>query len=360
LTQRIADRGGRTIIVRTAILRKSALRPLGFAKLMKDAIAGIWPAVKSIRRLRPDVIIVNTIVSPLWLLAAKLTRTPAICHVHEAETVGSTLVRRGLTLPQLLADKLIVNSEFSRQVLATSWRGLARRSVVVYNAVPGPPHVTPVRPNLSGAIRLLYVGRLSPRKGPDVAIDAVTVLLERGIDVELDLVGAVFTGYEWYEHEIRERVAATGLQERVRFHGFREDIWAFVERADINLVPSTADEPFGNTAVEAALAGRPLIVSDAGGLLEASAGLRARIVVPPGSSRSIADAVETIRHRWTEYANHAMDDAAAAAGRYSTDRYAASMQAIVASVAGTRRRHNSTGASFAGTPVNRSAPKRGQ
>jgi glycosyltransferase involved in cell wall biosynthesis len=336
LVEHVEDRGGRILIVPTAIIRKSALRPVGFLKLVKDALTGVWPAVRVIRHERPEVVVVNTIVSPLWLIAAKVTGTPVISHVHEAETSGSAVVRRALTLPQFLADQLIVNSEFSRNTVVSTWRHLASRSVVVYNAVAGPSHVTPPRSTLSGPIRLLYVGRLSPRKGPDVAIDALRVLIERGIDAELDIVGAVFKGYEWFEHDLREKVIEGDLQTRVRFHGFQEDIWPFVERADINIVPSTVDEPFGNTAVEAALAGRPLIVSATSGLLEASADLRARIGVPRKSPVAIADAVETIRNRWQEFATHAIDDTEATTNRYSVDRYSQDIWGVINRVTASR------------------------
>jgi len=336
LSKHIEERGGRAVIVPTAVLRKSALRPMGLLGLAKDAITRIAPAVRLIRRERPDAVIVNTIVSPLWLIAAKLTRTPVISHVHEAETAGSGLVRRALALPQLLADKLIVNSEFSRDVLVSCWHRLAGHSTVIYNAVPGPKKVTAPRKDLSGPIRLLYVGRLSPRKGPDVAVSAVSALVERGVNVELDLVGAVFSGYEWFEKQLREQVDTMGLQDRVHFHGFCDNIWPFTERADISIVPSTADEPFGNTAVEAALSGRPLIVSATSGLLEASRCLSSCIGVERCSPKAIADAVVTMVDHWAEFADRATHDAGIAAERYSAHRYASEMVSVVNAVVDPR------------------------
>lgn len=338
LADRIEQRGGLSVVVPMAVLRKNALRPKGLLRLIKDALTSIGPTVRLLRRERPVVIIVNTIVSPLWLLAAKMTRTPVISHVHEAETSGSAIVRRALTLPQLLADLLIVNSEFSRRVVINSWPRIARRSRVIYNAVPGPETVVPPRDRLSGPVRLLYVGRLSPRKGPDVAVDALARLVERGIDAELDLVGEVFRGYEWFSEQLRSQVAEQGLRGRVHFHGFCDNVWAFAERADISLIPSVADEPFGNTAVEAALAARPLIVSATSGLIEATRDLKACIGVPRSSPDAIADAVQSVMDDWDEFAARAAQDATATAERYSTARYAAEVTRAVATVTGNARR----------------------
>ena len=81
----------------------------------------------------------------------------------------------------------------------------------MYNGVPGPVHVTPARSELGNSIRVLYVGRLSERKGVDVAVDAIAGLQSRGIDASLDIVGAVFPGYEWFQEKLEAQIQQLGL-----------------------------------------------------------------------------------------------------------------------------------------------------
>ena len=69
------------------------------------------------------------------------------------------------------------------------------------------------------------------------------------------LLGTAFEGYEWYEEQLRERAASSGVD--VDFAGFHSDIWPFLEQTDVLVVPSRMAEPFGNTAVE----GSPAIVA---------------------------------------------------------------------------------------------------
>jgi len=330
LVAHIEQRGGEIEIVRTPVLRKSALRPKGMAGLLRDVVAGIRPSVRLLRRLKPQLILVNTITPPLWFLLARVLGIPVVCHVHEAEKSVPRWQQLGLNAPLLLADHLIVNSEFSLHVLSNSFSTLRGRSSVIYNAVPGPP-TKPIAPraNLHGDLRLLYVGRLSARKGPDVAIVATKLLVDRGIDAHLDLVGAVAPGYEKFDRHLHSLVSEHQLEGHVTFHGFQRDVWAFSARTDVNLVPSTLDEPFGNTAVEAALAGRPLVVSEISGLIEASDGLTSCIRVEAGSADEIADAAETIMHSWTEYRTSALIDAEFAADRYSFSRYQKSIAEVV-------------------------------
>jgi len=61
------------------------------------------------------------------------------------------------------------------------------------------------------------IGRLSPRKGIDVAVRALGILVENGIDASLTVAGAIFSGYEWYEQELSELVTSLGLDDRVHF-----------------------------------------------------------------------------------------------------------------------------------------------
>jgi glycosyltransferase involved in cell wall biosynthesis len=305
----------------TPVLRKSALRPAGAVQLVWTAIRSVRPGLRLIRDTHADVVYVSTVTIPLWLVLARLLRRPVMCHVHEAETSGRRAIRVALAAPLVLADRIVANSRFSLQVLTDSLPRLGRRARVIANPVPGPPEALEPRATLDAPLRVLYVGRLSPRKGPHVAVDAVAELTGRGIDVRLDLLGSVFPGYEWYEHDLRAAIDRDGLTDRVDLLGFRSDVWPTMATADVVVVPSLADEPFGNTAVEAVLAARPVVVSDGGGLTEAIDGYRSATAVTPGDPAAIAAELERIAGSWAELRDDALADAATARERHDPERY---------------------------------------
>ncbi|WP_324276039.1 hypothetical protein [Blastococcus brunescens] len=58
----------------------------------------------------------------------------------------------------------MVNSRFTLDVLADVAPGVRRRTAVIHNAVRGPAEAEPLRAELHGPLRLLYVGRLSPAR----------------------------------------------------------------------------------------------------------------------------------------------------------------------------------------------------
>jgi glycosyltransferase involved in cell wall biosynthesis len=329
LVNEIRAHGGVVRLCPTPIARKSALRPAGALRLLTDLVRGVPAGLALLRRVKPDVVFVNTLTIPLWVVLGRLTGRRVVCHVHEGERSAPALLRAVLAAPLLLADQLAVNSRFSLDVLADSWPSLRRKASVVYNAI-----VAPARDELQAPIRLLYLGRLSPRKGPAVAVAALSLLLDRDCDARLDLVGSIFPGYEWFAAELTAQVAADPrLADRVSFHGFVSDVWPYVGDSDIVLVPSRFDEPFGNTAVEAVVAARPVVVSATSGLLEAAGGYDSVVSVEPDSAAALADAVCTIRDDWPRYRKVALGDAARARERHAPERYRADMVRLILTVA---------------------------
>ena len=328
--------GVRVARCRMPVLRNAALRPRGAVRLLADAVAGFVPALRLLRTHGVAGVYVNTLTLPSWPLLARLAGRRSVCHVHEAEESAPRLLRRAMAVCPSLADRVVANSAFCLDVLTDVAPRLRSRSTVVHNTVPAPAEVRPARRQLDGPLRLLFVGRLSPRKGPQVALATLQELLARGVDARLGLLGSVFEGYEWFEAELRATVEEEGLTDRVEFLGFRSDIWPHLADADVVLVPSVKEESFGNTAVEAVLAARPLVVSDHSGLREAAAGYASAQPVAPGRPAEWADAVQRVAGNWTAFRAAALDDALEARRRHAPERYRDGLVAVITSLDGDR------------------------
>src|SRR5215831_3245146 len=115
-------------------------------------------------------------------------------------------------------------------------------------------------------VKLSFVGRLTPDKGPDVAIEALAhIVREMGVgDIGLDIIG---TGRDEYVRELKNLVTALGLQEHVQFLGKlnHEQVLRRYSEYDALLFPSRWAEPFGMTILEAMARGLPVIATDYGG-----------------------------------------------------------------------------------------------
>lgn len=317
----LEDAGAEVVECATPIVRKGLLNARGLVELVVTSIRSVGPGLRLIRRVDPGAVIVNTITPPLWILLGRISRRLTVCHVHEGEGSVAGIVRRALYLPLVFTNRVIANSDFTRRVLATSAPRVADRTVVVHNAVPGADAIETPRDTLTAPTRLLYVGRLSHRKGVHVAIDALDVLVREGCDVRLDVVGAVFPGNEAYLDELHAQVSRCALDDRVSFLGFKSSVWDDLARSDIAVITSLVDETFGNTAVEAALAARPAVVSEVGGLPEAVSHSQSATLVAPGDASALAAAIAAKIDDWPTQAALAVSDSATVAEAFSSERY---------------------------------------
>lgn len=296
------------------VLRKAYLSPLGLLQLAWLTLRATPGMLRLLGAVRPDVVYVSTVTVPWWLVLARLRRAHVVCHVHEAEQDVPRPVRFGLSAPLLLAHRVVANSRASEQLVLAGLPRLKSRVEVVYNGVPGPQAVTAARAELEPPVRLVLVGRVSERKGTDVAVAALAKLRARGVDATLDLVGGVFPGYEWFEAQVRDQIAAAGLTEHVHWRGVCPEVWSALAEADVALVPSRV-EPFGNAAVEGMLAGRPVVAGDAQGLREIVRPGENGWLVRPGDSDGLAAAVADVVEHWPaarEQAERARREAAEA------------------------------------------------
>ena len=316
------------------VLRKSMLNPKGMITLLSQAVRCVHRMRRMLRDERPDVILINTLTIPLWLLVGRLARRPVVVHVHEAERSLARPKRLALTAPLALAAMVIYNSETSRRVSGLHRLERRGRTRVIPNGVPGPDQASPARTSLDVEFRLVYIGRLSPRKGVDLILTAARHLTDDGVPTTVDLVGSVFPGYEWYEQQLRERVRDLRLDQRVRFHGFQETVWPYLAAADVAVVPSRLDESFGNVVVESLLAARPVVASDHTGLREAASGFTAAVLAPTDDPVGLADRLRTVHDQWEDYRRRAEEDAATAGERYSPARFQSELASVLASVAG--------------------------
>ncbi|MFD8496749.1 glycosyltransferase [Amycolatopsis sp. NPDC059657] len=315
------------------VLRKAALRPSGLIGLLRETAASLRPMVRLIRTHRPDVVYVNTVTVPLWLPLARLSGARVLAHVHEAEDGVATPIRAALAAPLLAAHTVVVNSLATGEVLHRSLPALAARTRLIYNGVPGSP-VTPVP---GAGPRIVLVGRISPRKGTDVAVRALALLKRDGIDATLDLVGSIFPGYEWFAEEIDALIQAGNLAGSVRLSGFRDDVWDAYAHADVAIVPSRV-EPFGNTAVEAQLAGVPVIVTDAQGLPETVDHGRRGAVVPAGDAEALAAELRKVFENLDVAKEKARLAAYEATGLFAPQRYRAEIVSLLSTLPRRRPR----------------------
>ena len=189
-----------------------------------------------------------------------------------ARVAGEKRVIRG-------ADRIVAPTPAEANDLVSLYGADRRRIRIVPPGVDGGLFVprdreeARARLHLRGARLILFVGRLQPYKGPDVAIlalaQAVARAPERTRDVVLALVGGP-TGPSAERDEVSRLMllaASEGVGDRVVFLPPQphERLADFYSAAEMVLMPSRS-ESFGLVALEAQACGTPVIATAAGGL----------------------------------------------------------------------------------------------
>src|SRR3954469_23986101 len=159
-------------------------------------------------------------------------------------------------------DTVFVNSEEYKQ----SWikRGFDPKKLQILPRGLDTDLFTPARRDTgfwaqhgskNGAVRLLYVGRVSREKDLDVLADAYRQLRKEGVQVQLFVVG----------HGPYSEALAKSLPDAF-FTGYLRgtELARAYASADVFVFPSTTDT-FGNVILEAQASGLPVVVSDSGG-----------------------------------------------------------------------------------------------
>ena len=143
-------------------------------------------------------------------------------------------------------------------------------------------------------LRVISVGRLVAKKGFDVLVDALALLTERGVDVTAAIAGE--PGPEG--HSIRERVATSGLAERVEFLGTLSQAELFAEYRRSNVfalacrITDDGDrDGIPNVMMEAMAAELPVVSTAVSGIPELVETDVNGLLVPPEDAAALADAI---------------------------------------------------------------------
>jgi len=194
----------------------------------------------------------------------------------------------------LYADNIIVVCDFNRQFIQ-------KRYPDIYDHISKKIHVYhlgldfsefPYETDGRQPRKVLAVGRLDKTKGFDYLFRAASDLSQRGFNYELELIG---DGEE--EGALKALANQLQIQERVKFTGWLhfDEVRTAMKQATLLVHPSNGLGDAVPTVIKESMAlGTPVVASNIVGIPELLDNGRCGMLVPPGNSRLLADAIQTL------------------------------------------------------------------
>lgn len=144
-----------------------------------------------------------------------------------------------------------------------------------------------------GKYGIAIIGRVRPEKGTDVFVDAMIKSLPQYPEVTALIIGKTSPSQHRYQRELRRRIAAADLTQRILFTG--EVSWTqlpAIMRGLSLLIAPARYEGYGLTPLEAMASGVPVVASERGHFSAFIGNSEAGVLVDTPDSSPVANAVD--------------------------------------------------------------------
>lgn len=243
------------------------LNRINYLKYIQLNVRAIYKITKYIRKEKIDIVHSNSFAVDVGAMAAYFADVPHIWHLREylKEDFDYKLI-----MPRL-AKQLIRKS---RCCIAIS-KGIQRKykekynikPVLLYNGINNKLYFQPIifkKENKIDTKNLLIAGFICEGKGQWDAIRAVEILVNKNVDIRLNIVGS---GRVDYINKLKKYVREHNIKKYITFIKYTSNLMELRNLSDAILVCSRM-EAFGRVTAEAMMSGKIVIGAKSGGTLD--------------------------------------------------------------------------------------------
>ena len=249
------------------VLRKEYLNLLGLINRLVTNIKAIAFLSKYIKDHSIDLVYTNTSTILSGGIAAKKNGVPSIFHIHEIPT--------GNKLYEFFSGKII--NWYSSKVLTVSnsvkkhWRKHINDKNIerIYNGIifSKTDSLVELERDQDDFV-ITSVARIIPYKGHGYLIDIANELIKKSTKFKILIVGDTLSSYVSYEKSVKQKVKDLGLEDQIKFLGFREDVSSILKQSDLFIHPAIAPDPLPTVLFESLHNDLPTAATNLGGAIE--------------------------------------------------------------------------------------------
>ena len=278
------------VYVELGVLRKKYLNPLGLINRAVANIKAIAFLSNYIKDHSIDLVYTNTSTILCGGIAAKKNGVPSLFHVHEIPT--------GNKLYEFLSGKIV--NRYSSKVLTVSnsvkkhWikyiddKKIAR----IYNGIifSKTDSLIKIERDLEDFV-ITSVARLIPYKGHGYLIDVANELIKKSNKFKFLIVGDTLPSYVSYEKSVKQKVKDLGLENQIKFLGFRNDVSSILKQSDLFIHPATSPDPLPTVLFESLHNDLPSVATNLGGAIEILDNGNNGLLIPYNDSKKAANLI---------------------------------------------------------------------
>jgi glycosyltransferase involved in cell wall biosynthesis len=313
-------------------------KTLSFNKKVQ-VVRDLFQSVKTIRQLvrewEIDIIYTSSSVSPVGRFASWLEHIPHIWHIRE---FGDLDFSFKFIFPKTLSYMLIKSSNaiicHAKVVRDYHFKPGTKRVHLVYNGTATRNQYDAFRDRRNESREhnndyiFAIMSSITPKKGQETAIKAISEINKRGLPVRLVIAG---NGKKAYVEQCKQLVETLNISNIVEFKGFVDDPYEIYFGSDCLLVCSDY-EALSRTALEAMSTCMPVIGRNSGGTPEIVEHKKTGLLYD--TYDELVEAMITMVKNPDWGGQLGLSGWQVAKGRFNIETYAANVYQIIQSVSG--------------------------
>jgi glycosyltransferase involved in cell wall biosynthesis len=272
------------------VLRKKYLNPIGLINRLVTNIKAIKFLSNYINKYSIDLVYTNTSTVISGGIAAKRNDIPSLFHIHEIPT-GNKLYEffSGKIIDRISSKVLTVSNSVKNHWLKNINEKKIER---IYNGI--------IFKKTDSLIKLerdqddfviTSVARLIPYKGHGYLIDIADELVKKSTKFKFLIVGDTLSSYVSYEKSVKQKVKDIGLENQIKFLGFRNDISSILKQSDLFIHPAIAPDPLPTVLFESLYNDLPSVATNLGGAIEILDNGNNGLLIPHNNPKKAANLI---------------------------------------------------------------------
>ena len=272
------------------VLRKMYLNPLGLLNRLVANIKAIKFLSNYIKEHSIDLVYTNTSTILCGGIAAKKNGVPSIFHIHEIPT-GNKLYEffSGKTINRYSSKVLTVSNSVKNHWLKNINENKIERiyNGIVFEKIDSLNKIDRDKDD----IVITSVSRLIPYKGHMYLIDIANELVKKSSKFKFLIIGDTLPSYASYKKSIKQKVRDLGLENKIQFLGFRNDVSNIFKQSNLFIHTAISPDPLPTVLFESLYNDLPTVATRLGGAIEILDNGNHGLLIPYNDPKKAADLI---------------------------------------------------------------------